>query len=242
MRPELLAPAGGMECLDAALRFGADAVYVGGPLLQLRAGSSGFDMEQLAEAARLVHAAGKRLYVAVNAFAFDADVAALRGYARALSVLGADAVIASDLGIISAIRESAPELDVHVSTQANCLNAAAAKVYYGLGAKRVVLGREMTLDQIRALRDAVPDGLELEAFVHGAMCMAYSGRCLISAYLTGRSANRGTCTQPCRWTYHLMEETRPGDYFPIEEDARGTAILSSFDLNCLGFLLRSRGG
>ncbi len=238
MSVELLAPAGSMECLRTALRFGADAVYVGGPMLQLRAGGSGFGMDDLARAASLAHAEGKRLYVAVNAFMDGADIAALRTYARELSAIGADAVIASDLGAIAAIRECASELDVHVSTQANCLNSAAARVYCGMGVKRVVLGREMTLSQIRALRDAAPAELELEAFVHGAMCMSYSGRCLISAYLTGRSANAGACTQPCRWTYHLMEETRPGEYFPVEEDGRGTTILSSFDLNCLDFLDR----
>ena len=233
---ELLAPAGDMERLRAALRFGADAAYVGGPMLQLRAGNVGFDMDTLREAVRLAHACGKQIYVAVNAFANDADIAALGDYARALSTIGADGVIASDLGVIAEIRRCAPELPVHVSTQANCLNAAAARVYYDLGVRRVVLGREMTLDQIRALRDAVPEDLELEAFVHGAMCMAYSGRCMISAYLTGRSANKGACTHSCRWNYHLMEETRPGEYFPVEEDENGTSILSSFDLNCLDFL------
>ncbi len=235
-RFELLAPAGGMESLRAALRFGADAVYLGGPMLQLRAGSAGFDMDGVARAAEIAHERDCRLYVAVNAFANESDIAALDDYARALSDAGIDGVIASDLGVIARLRERAPELPVHVSTQANCLNSAAARAYSAMGVRRIVLGREMTLDQIRALRDAVPDDLELEAFVHGAMCMAYSGRCLISAYLTGRSANRGDCTQPCRWNYHLMEETRPGEFFPVEEDERGTSILSSFDLNCLGFL------
>ena len=235
-RFELLAPAGDMERLNAALRFGADAVYVGGPMLQLRADSAGFSMDSLADAIRRVHDQGKLLYVAVNAFADDSDIAAVRDYAQALCAMGADGVIAADLGVIAQLRRSAPELPVHVSTQANCLNAAAARVYYDLGVKRVVLGREMTLDQIRSLRNSIPDDLELEAFVHGAMCMSYSGRCMISAYLTGRSANKGACTQSCRWSYHLMEETRPGEYFPLEEDARGTTILSSFDLNCLDFL------
>ena len=235
-RFELLAPAGDMERLHTALRFGADAVYVGGPMLQLRAGSVGFSMEGLHEAVHATHVRGKKLYVAVNAFAGDAEIAALRDYARHLLEAGVDGVIAADLGVIAELRRVAPELPVHVSTQANCLNASAAKVYHSLGVKRIVLGREMTLDQIKALRDAVPEDLELEAFVHGAMCMAYSGRCMISAYLTGRSANRGACTQSCRWNYHLMEETRPGEFFPVEEDEGGTTILSSFDLNCLDFL------
>lgn len=237
-RFELLSPAGDMERLKTALRFGADAVYAGGPMLQLRAGSVGFTMDSLAEAAQLVHAAGKKLYVTVNAFASNDEVDAAGDYAQALQAAGADAVIVSDLGLIAAIRRAAPELAVHVSTQANCLNYAAAGVYYDLGVKRIVLGREMSLEDIRKLRSRIPDELELEAFVHGAMCMSYSGRCMISAYLTGRSANKGACAQSCRWTYHLMEEKRPGEYFPVEEDERGMTILSSFDMNCLPFLDR----
>lgn len=233
---ELLAPAGDMERLETALRFGADAVYVGGPKMQLRSGSVGFTMESLAIAAQKAHAMGKKLYVTVNAFASNEDVDAAGDYAQALKAIGADAVIVSDLGLISAIRRAAPDLDVHVSTQANCLNYGAANAYYDLGVKRIVLGREMSLKQIRELRARIPDGLELEAFVHGAMCMSYSGRCMISAYLTDRSANKGACTQSCRWKYHLMEESRPGEYFPVVEDTDGTTIFSSFDMNCLDFL------
>ena len=233
---ELLAPAGDLERLRTALRFGADAVYVGGPQMQLRAGSVGFSMDDLAEAVREAHALNRRLYVTVNAFASNPEIDALSDYARALKALGADAVIVSDLGAIAAIRRAAPDLDVHVSTQANCLNYAAAQVYADLGATRVVLGREMSLTEIAELRAKTPASLELEAFVHGAMCMAYSGRCMISAYLAGRSANRGACAQSCRWTYHLMEEKRPGQFFPVEEDDRGTTILSSLDLCCIDFL------
>ncbi len=235
---ELLAPAGDLECLRTALRFGADAVYVGGPQMQLRAGSVGFSMDDLAEAVREAHALNRRLYVTVNAFASNSEIDALSDYAQALKALGADAVIVSDLGAIAAIRRAAPDLDVHVSTQANCLNYAAAQVYADLGATRVVLGREMSLTEIAELRAKTPASLELEAFVHGAMCMAYSGRCMISAYLSGRSANRGACAQSCRWTYHLMEEKRPGQFFPVEEDDRGTTILSSLDLCCIDFLDR----
>ena len=235
---ELLAPAGDLERLRTALRFGADAVYVGGPQMQLRAGSVGFSMDDLAEAVREAHALNRRLYVTVNAFAYNSEIDALGGYARALKALGADAVIVSDLGAIAAIRRAAPDLDVHVSTQASCLNYAAAQVYADLGATRVVLGREMSLTEIAELRAKTPASLELEAFVHGAMCMAYSGRCMISAYLSGRSANRGACAQSCRWTYHLMEEKRPGQFFPVEEDDRGTTILSSLDLCCIDFLDR----
>lgn len=233
---ELLAPAGDLECLRTALRFGADAVYVGGPQMQLRAGSVGFSMDDLAEAVREAHVLNRRLYVTVNAFASNSEIDALGDYAQALKALGADAVIVSDLGAIAAIRRAAPDLDVHVSTQANCLNYAAAQVYADLGATRVVLGREMSLAEIAELRAKTPASLELEAFVHGAMCMAYSGRCMISAYLSGRSANRGACAQSCRWTYHLMEEKRPGQFFPVEEDDRGTTILSSLDLCCIDFL------
>ena len=235
---ELLSPAGDMECLEAALRFGADAVYVGGPKLQLRAGSAGFSMPALAEAAERVHGAGKKLYVTVNAFPDNREIDALGDYARALFDLGADAAIVADLGAVAAMRAAAPGLEIHISTQANCLNYAAARVYHDMGAKRVVLGREMTLEQIAELRARTPASLELEAFVHGAMCMAYSGRCLISAYLTGRSANRGGCAQSCRWRYRLEEEKRPGEFFPVEEDAGGTTILSSYDLNCLDFMDR----
>ena len=233
---ELLSPAGSMEALRAALRFGADAVYVGGPKLQLRAGSAGFSMDALAAAAREAHALGRKVYVTVNAFPTNSEIGALGDYARALFDLGADGAIVADLGAIAAMRKAAPGLPIHVSTQANCLNYAAARAYFDMGATRVVLGREMTLEQIAELRAKTPPALELEAFVHGAMCMAYSGRCMISAYLTGRSANRGACTQSCRWNYALMEEKRPGEYFPVEEDGNGTTILSSFDLNCLDFL------
>ena len=235
---ELLSPAGDMACLEAALRFGADAVYVGGPRLQLRAGTAGFSMDELARAARAAHALGKRLYVAVNAFPTNREIDALGDYAQALQAAGADAAIVADLGAVATMRRCAPGLPVHISTQANCLNYAAARAYHDMGASRVVLAREMTLNEIAELRQKTPPALELEAFIHGAMCMAWSGRCMISAYLTGRSANRGACAQSCRWKYRLEEEKRPGEYFPVEEDAGGTTILSSFDLNCIDFLDR----
>lgn len=233
---ELLAPAGDLERVRTALRFGADAVYLGGPQMQLRAGQVGFTMEKLAQAVREAHAIRKKVYVTVNAFAYNRDIDALPEYAQALHAVGVDAVIVSDLGAISVIRKAVSDFPVHVSTQANCLNYAAAQVYADMGASRVVLAREMSLQDIAELRAKAPRELELEAFVHGAMCMSYSGRCMLSAYLTSRSANRGACAQSCRWTYHLMEEKRPGQFFPIEEDARGTTILSSLDLNCLSFL------
>ena len=233
---ELLCPAGDMDCLRAALRFGADAVYVGGPRLQLRAANAGFTMDELSHAVKETHALGRRLYVTVNAFPTNDELEALGDYAQGLFALGVDAAIVADLGAVAAMRKAAPHLPIHISTQANCLNWAAATAWYELGASRVVLAREMTLEQIGQLRAHTPAALELEAFVHGAMCMAWSGRCMISAYLTGRSANRGGCTQSCRWRYHLVEEKRPGEFFPVEEDDRGTTILSSHDLNCLDFL------
>lgn len=233
---ELLSPAGDELRLRAACRYGADAVYLGGPQMQLRAAGVGFTMERLGEAAGYVHRLGKRMYVAVNAFARNADIDAIGDYARALNEAGADAVIVSDLGALVAIKRAAPDLAVHISTQANCMNYEAARAYYDLGASRIVLAREMTLEDIAALRAKTPPGLRLEAFVHGAMCMAYSGRCMISAYLTGRSANRGACAQSCRWNYRLCEEKRPGQFFSVEEDARGMAILSAQDLCALPLL------
>ena len=236
LNAELLAPAGSWESLVSALRFGADAVYLGGPFLQLRAGSAGFDMDKVARAVKYAHALGKKVYVASNAFVFPEETAKIAGYARELSDAGADAMIVSDLGGIRAVKRACPDMEVHVSTQANCTNHESAHIYYELGAKRVVLARELSIDQIAAIRAKIPTDMELEAFVHGAMCMAYSGRCMISAYLTGRSANRGGCAQSCRWKFALPEEKRPGEYFPIEEDPDGDTILSSYDLNALPLL------
>lgn len=235
---ELLAPAGDLECLETALYFGADAVYLGGPKLQLRAANVGFTMETLARAVETAHRSDRKLYVTVNSFATNAEIAEVGAYAQELDALGVDAAIVSDIGVIAEMKKAAPSLPIHVSTQANCGNYAAAQVYRALGASRIVLAREMTLDAIAQLRARVPEDVELEAFVHGAMCMSYSGRCMISAYLTGRGANRGACAQPCRWRYALVEETRPGEYFPVFEDERGTAILSSRDLCAVSFLDR----
>ena len=237
-RPELLAPAGDLETARIALRFGADAVYVGGPLLQLRAKSAGLSPSEIALLSREAHALGKRVYVAVNSFAFDHEFPALRGYAQSLAEAGADAAIISDPGVMALFRDAAPTLPIHVSTQANCTNAQTARVYYALGARRLVPARELSLSQLIELKRNLPADMEVEAFVHGAMCMAYSGRCMMSAHLTGRSANRGECTQPCRWNYALEEEKRPGQFFPVEEAEGRTAILSAGDLCCLPFLDR----
>lgn len=235
-KPELLAPAGDMECLETAVHFGADAVYIGGPLLQLRADNVGFDEEGVVEAVKYAHANGVKIYVTVNCFANNDEIEAAPDYARFLFEAGVDAVIVSDIGLIAAIHEAAPGLEIHVSTQANCMNYNAARVYYQMGAKRVVVAREMTLEQIKEFRQKIPADMEIEAFVHGAMCMSYSGRCMISSFLTGRSGNRGGCAQPCRWNYYLMEQKRPGEYFPVYEDEKGTAILSSHDMCAVGFL------
>ena len=237
MPAELLAPAGSQESLETALYFGADAVYCGGPLLQLRAESAGFDLPGLARAIETAHAAGKKLYVAVNCFARNEEIARAGEYGRTLLEMGADAAIVSDLGVIAALREACPELPIHVSTQANALNYKTVEVFRRLGAARVVLGREMTLAEIEALRGKT-QGIELEVFVHGAMCMAYSGRCLLSSFLNRRSGNRGECSQPCRWNYYLVEEKRANTLIPVREEDGATAILSSVDLKALALLPR----
>jgi putative protease len=236
MRPELLAPAGDLQTARIALRFGADAVYVGGPLLQLRAQSAGFARGDIETLVREARALKKRVYVAVNSFARDEEFDALRDYAQFLAVAGADAAIVSDPGVMALFHDAAPSLPLHVSTQANCTNAGAARVYYALGARRLVPARELSLSKLAELKKNLPVDMEIEAFVHGAMCMAYSGRCMMSAYLTGRGANRGACAQPCRWNYALEEEKRPGRFFPVEESAGRMAILSADDLCCLPFL------
>ena len=240
---ELLAPAGGPEQLDYALHFGADAVYVGGERFGLRQRAENFAHEELAEAVQLVHSQGKRIYVTLNALMRDDDLAPLGDAVSWLAGLGVDAVIVSDLGALAVVREAAPALKIHVSTQASVTNARAALQWAALGASRIVLARELALTEIAALRREVGDALELEVFAHGAMCVAYSGRCLISAYLNDRDANRGHCTQPCRWNYALTERMRPGKYLPIEEDAHGTYLMSSQDLMMLEHLdeLRAAG-
>ena len=240
---ELLAPAGDRESLEAAVRFGADAVYLGGEALQLRAARSAFSRENIADAVAYVHERERRVYVTVNSFAKNEEIPQAGEYARFLADVGVDAAIISDIGVMAEVKRAAPDLEIHVSTQANCMNYAAARVYHDMGAKRIVLARETTLNEIAGIRAKTPPDLELEAFVHGAMCMAYSGRCILSSYLTGRSGNRGECAQPCRWSYALTEEQRPGEFFPIEEGNGYTAILSSHDLNCIDMLdeLKSAG-
>ena len=235
-KAELLAPAGDMSCIEAALYFGADAVYFAGPDLQLRSDKVGFSFEDLEKAIALIHRAGKKAYITVNAFADNEEAERAGDYARQLYSMGADAVIVADLGVLVSVKRAAPELEVHISTQANCTNYMTARTYHDLGASRIVLARELSIDDIAQIRAKTPAGLELECFVHGAMCMSYSGRCMISAFLTGRSANRGACTQPCRWTYSVVEQTRPGEVFTVTEGGGETAFFSSHDLCCVEFL------
>lgn len=236
--PTLLAPAGSMRPLMTALRFGADAVYCGAKQYGLRAQAGNFDEAQLAQAVQLAHAAGAKVNLTLNIFAFDGDLPGMVRAAKQARELGVDAAIVSDLGAIARIAREVPGFDIHVSTQANATNSETARVYRALGAKRVVLAREMTLSQIEAMAQALDGEIELESFIHGAVCMSYSGRCMLSSFLTGRSANRGACSQPCRWTYTLTERTRPDEPMPIEEDGRGTAILSSRDMCMMEHLPR----
>lgn len=235
-KPELLAPAGGMEQLAYALYFGADAIYLACDKFGLRQRAQNFSLEELPGAVKLAHEWNARVFVTCNAYVHDKDLEELPVYARALEEAGVDAVIVSDLGVLSIIKQYAPSVALHISTQASVSNAEAAKVLYGLGARRIVCAREMSLEEIAQLKRSIPEDMEVEVFVHGAMCMAISGRCLISDYLTGRSANQGHCVQPCRWEYVLEETSRPGQYFPIEEDESGTYLMNSKDLNMLEHL------
>ena len=240
---ELLAPAGGIEQLRAAVRFGADAVYLASDRFGMRARAANFALEDIPAAVEIAHAAGAKVHVTANILMEQGDLAALPDYFRALDAAGVDAFIIGDLGAAAIARRVAPRVALHVSTQASVANSEAARVWYSLGASRVVCAREMSLGDIARMREDMPADMEIEAFAHGAMCMAVSGRCLISSYLTGRSGNRGHCTQPCRWSYTLEEEKRPGEHFPIEEDGRGTFIMNAKDMNMLAHLdaLRAAG-
>ncbi|PKM79694.1 MAG: peptidase U32 [Firmicutes bacterium HGW-Firmicutes-14] len=227
-KPELLAPAGDPEKLIMAVRYGADAVYLGGEEFGLRAAAGNFSMAEMGRGIEYAHRHGARVYVTVNIFAHNRHLPGLPAYLKEIASLGADGILVSDPGIFSIARETVPQLPVHISTQANTSNWAAVEFWAQLGAKRIVLARELSLAEIREIKDRVD--IELETFVHGAMCMSYSGRCLMSSYMTGRSANLGECAQPCRWKYALVEEKRPGQYYPIEEDENGSYIFNSMDL------------
>lgn len=233
---ELLAPAGGIEQLRAAMLFGADAVYIAADRFGMRARAANFTMEEIAAVVPEAHESGCKVHVACNVLMLPEDIDALPEYFEALDDAGVDALIIGDVGAFSLAKKYAPHVDLHVSTQASVANAEAARVWYEMGAARIVCAREMSLADIARMREGIPDDLELEVFAHGAMCMAVSGRCLISSYLTGRSGNKGHCTQPCRWNYTLEEEKRPGIHFPIEEDDRGTFIMNAKDMNMLAHL------
>lgn len=230
MAVELLAPAGGVESLRAAADFGADAVYAAGKAYGLRAFADNFTMEQLAEGAGYLHSLGKKLYIALNAVFHPRDFGGLDGYIAQLAEAGADALIVTDSGVLAEAKRIAPHIPIHISTQANTTNAHAARFWHEQGASRVILARELTLAEIADIRAHTPKELELEAFVHGAMCVAYSGRCLLSGVFTGRSGNGGACAQPCRWEYQISERGYPGEAFPMLSDERGTYVLNSKDL------------
>lgn len=233
-KPELLAPAGNMEKLKMALLYGADAVYLGGKAFGLRAFGGNFTNEELQEAVDFAHKLGKKIYVTVNIFPHNSDIAKLPAYLTFLNEIKVDAILVADLGVFTLAKGYAPDVELHISTQANNTNWAAVNAWAELGASRVVLAREMSLEEIKEIREKC--SVELEMFVHGAMCISYSGRCLMSNYLTGRDANRGSCAQPCRWNYALVEEKRPGQYFPVLEDERGTYIFNSKDMCLLPYL------
>ena len=221
---------GDLEKLKIAVLYGADAVYIGGEAYGLRAKAKNFDIDTMAEGVKFAHDHGVKVYVTANIFAHNPDFEGMADYFKAVEAIGVDALIISDLGVFSVAKEAVPNMEIHVSTQANNTNYKSAQMWYKLGAQRVVVARELSMKEIRQIRDSIPEDMEIEAFVHGAMCISYSGRCLLSNYLAGRDANKGACAHPCRWKYHLVEETRPGEYMPIEENERGTYIYNSKDL------------
>jgi putative protease len=231
-KPELLLPAGGPDTLEAALRYGADAVYMGGEFFSLRAKARNFTAEEMAESIIRAHSQGVKVYVTANIMAHNADLKEAAEYFKELGNMPEtpDAVLIADPGMFDTCKENWPEAVIHISTQANNTNYSTCNFWYRQGARRVVVGRELSLREIRQIRENIPEDMEIEAFVHGAMCISYSGRCLLSAYMTGRDSNRGACTHPCRWKYYVTEETRPGEYMPVEESERGTFVFSSKDL------------
>ncbi len=235
-RPELLIPAGSREMLRTAVRYGADAVYIGGESYSLRAKAHNFSPAEMKEEVRFAHAQGVKVYVTANIFAHHDDLAGVRAYFEELKDVEPDALIISDPGVFMLAREILPQTDIHISTQANNTNEGTYRFWHSLGAKRAVAARELSLAEIAQIRGAVPADMEIECFVHGAMCISYSGRCLLSNYFTGRDANQGECTHPCRWNYAVVEETRPGEYLPVFENERGTYLFNSKDLCMVGHI------
>ncbi len=232
-KPELLVPAASLEVLKTAVIFGADAVYIGGEAFGLRAKAKNFSAQEMAEGIAFAHERGVRVYVTANILAHNYDLEGAEAYFHELKGLQPDALIIADPGMFALAREICPEIDVHISTQANNTNYMTYRFWHGQGAKRVVSARELSLKEIKEIRENIPQDMEIESFVHGAMCISYSGRCLLSNYFTGRDANHGACTHPCRWKYALVEETRPGEYLPVYENDRGTFIFNSKDLNMI---------
>lgn len=234
-KPELLAPAGSLEKLKIAFQYGADAVYFGGKAFSLRAGAQNFSFEEIKEGAEFAHKLGKKLYCTINVMPRSNELDKLKDFLKELEDAKVDAVLVSDLGVFSLVKEHS-NLPIHISTQANTVNYAACNMWHSMGAERVVLGRECSLEEIKRIRANIPADLELEVFVHGAMCISYSGRCLLSNYMAGRDSNRGACAQSCRWKYSLVEEKRDGEYYPIEEDEIGTYIMNSKDLCMIEYI------
>ena len=235
-KTELLVPAGSLDVLKTAVTYGADAVYIGGEAFGLRAKAKNFTNEEMGEGVAFAHAYGAKVYVTANIFAHNADLAGVERYFNELREIRPDALIISDPGVFAIARRVVPEIDVHISTQANNTNYGTYRFWHDLGAKRVVTARELSLSEIRAIRDNIPDDMEIESFVHGSMCISYSGRCLLSNYFTGRDANQGECTHPCRWKYAVVEETRPGEYLPVYENDRGTFLFNSKDLCMIEYI------
>ena len=229
-KPELLVPAGGLDTLKVAVDYGADAVYIGGQAFGLRAKADNFSIEEMKQGVEYAHAHNAKVYVTANIFAHNYDLDGIRAYFGELKDTGVDAVLVSDPGVFTIARETMPDMELHISTQANNTNYMTYKFWYDHGIKRVVSARELSLAEISQIRANIPDDMEIESFIHGAMCISYSGRCLLSNYFTGRDANHGACTHPCRWKYSIVEETRPGEYLPVEENERGTYIFNSKDL------------
>lgn len=233
---ELLAPAGDLEKLKIAVEYGADAVYFGGEMFSLRAGAGNLTIPEIEEGVEYAHSKGAKCHMAMNIFAHNEDIEPLRRYLESIRHIPIDAFIVSDPGVITVLKDVIPDAELHISTQANMTNYVTANFWYNMGVKRLVLARELTLGEIREIRQRIPENMDLESFVHGAMCISYSGRCLLSNYMIDRDANRGMCAHPCRWKYKLVEEKRPGEYYPVEEDNRGTYIMNSKDLCMLEHL------
>lgn len=234
--PELLVPASSLEVLKTAVVFGADAVYIGGEAFGLRAKAKNFSLSEMKEGVEFAHARGKKVYVTANIFGHNEDLPGVRSYFQELKEVGMDALIISDPGIFTIAKEVLPEVEIHISTQSNNTNYLTYQFWYEQGAKRVVSARELSLEEIKEIREHIPEDMEIESFIHGAMCISYSGRCLLSNYFTGRGANQGECTHPCRWKYSIMEEKRPGEYLPVYENERGTYIFNSKDLCMIEYI------